>query len=44
MEEGALGLTDALIYSPNTYAHTPELMALAKTSAAVRRHLHRAYA
>ncbi len=34
MEEGALGLTDALIYAPNTYAKTPELIALAKTSAA----------
>ena len=33
MEEGALGLTDALIYAPNTYAKTPELIALAKTSA-----------
>ena len=33
MEEGALGLTDALIYSPNTYAKTPELTALAKVSA-----------
>ena len=33
MEEGALGLTDALIYSPNTYAKTPELVALAKISA-----------
>lgn len=33
MEEGALGLTDALIYSPNTYAKTPELIALAKASA-----------
>jgi N-acyl-D-amino-acid deacylase len=33
MEEGALGLTDALIYSPNTYAKTPELIALAKVSA-----------
>lgn len=33
MEEGALGLTDALIYSPNTYARTPELIALAKISA-----------
>ena len=32
MEEGALGLTDALIYSPNTYAKTPELIALAKVS------------
>ncbi len=32
MEEGALGLTDALIYSPNTYAKTPELIALAKIS------------
>jgi N-acyl-D-amino-acid deacylase len=33
MEEGALGLTDALIYAPNTYAKTPELEALAKISA-----------
>ena len=33
MEEGALGLTDALIYSPNTYAKTPELIALARISA-----------
>ena len=33
MEEGALGVTDALIYSPNTYAKTPELIALAKISA-----------
>ena len=33
MEEGALGLTDALIYSPNTYAKTPELIALATISA-----------
>lgn len=34
MEEGALGLTDALIYAPATYAKTPELIALAKVSAA----------
>ena len=33
MEEGALGLTDALIYSPNTYAKTQEIIALAKISA-----------
>ena len=33
MEDGALGVTDALIYSPNTYARTPELIALAKVSA-----------
>jgi N-acyl-D-amino-acid deacylase len=33
MEEGALGLTDALIYSPNAYAKTPELIALAQESA-----------
>ena len=32
MEEGALGLTDALIYAPNTYAKTPELKALAEVS------------
>lgn len=33
MEEGALGVTDALIYSPNTYAKTPEIEALARVSA-----------
>jgi N-acyl-D-amino-acid deacylase len=33
MEEGALGLTDALIYAPATYAKTPELIALASESA-----------
>ena len=33
MEEGALGLTDALIYSPNTYAKTEEITALAKIAA-----------
>jgi N-acyl-D-amino-acid deacylase len=33
MEEGALGVTTALIYSPNDYAHTPELTALASESA-----------
>jgi N-acyl-D-amino-acid deacylase len=33
MEEGALGVTTALIYSPNDYAKTPELMALAAESA-----------
>lgn len=33
MEEGALGVTDALIYAPNTYAKTPELIALATVSA-----------
>jgi N-acyl-D-amino-acid deacylase len=33
MEEGALGVTTALIYSPNTYARTPELIALAEESA-----------
>jgi len=32
MEEGALGVTTALIYSPNGYAKTPELMALASES------------
>ncbi|MDP9090881.1 MAG: D-aminoacylase [Pseudomonadota bacterium] len=32
MEEGALGLTTALIYNPATYAKTPELIALAKES------------
>jgi N-acyl-D-amino-acid deacylase len=33
MEEGALGVTTALIYSPNEYAKTPELIALARESA-----------
>ena len=33
MEEGALGVTTALIYSPNVYAKTPELIALARESA-----------
>ena len=33
MEEGALGVTTALIYAPNEYAHTPELIALASESA-----------
>ncbi len=33
MEEGAVGVTTALIYAPNTYAKTPELVALASESA-----------
>jgi N-acyl-D-amino-acid deacylase len=33
MEQGALGVTTALIYSPNQYARTPELIALAAESA-----------
>jgi N-acyl-D-amino-acid deacylase len=33
MEEGALGLTTALIYTPATFAKTPELVALASESA-----------
>jgi N-acyl-D-amino-acid deacylase len=33
MEEGALGVTTALIYSPATYAKTAELIALASESA-----------
>ena len=33
MEEGALGVTTALIYNPATYAKTPELIALASESA-----------
>jgi N-acyl-D-amino-acid deacylase len=33
MEEGALGVTTALIYNPNTYAKTSELTALASESA-----------
>jgi N-acyl-D-amino-acid deacylase len=33
MEEGALGVTTALIYSPDVYSKTPELIALASESA-----------
>ena len=33
MEEGAMGLTTALIYAPMNYAKTPELIALAEESA-----------
>jgi N-acyl-D-amino-acid deacylase len=33
MEEGALGVTTALIYAPMNYAKTPELIAMAKESA-----------
>jgi N-acyl-D-amino-acid deacylase len=33
MEEGALGLSTALIYSPGSYAHTDEVAALAAESA-----------
>lgn len=33
MEQGAVGVTTALIYAPNEYAKTPELIALAKESA-----------
>jgi len=33
MEEGALGVTTALIYVPNTFAKTPELVALASEAA-----------
>lgn len=33
MEEGAVGLTTALIYTPNTFAKTPELIAMAQESA-----------
>lgn len=32
MRDGALGLTDALIYAPGNYAETPELIALAKVA------------
>jgi N-acyl-D-amino-acid deacylase len=33
MQEGALGLTTALIYAPMSYATTPELIAMARESA-----------
>ena len=33
MEQGAVGVTTALIYAPNAYARTPELIALAQESA-----------
>ena len=32
MQHGALGLTDALIYAPATYAETEELVELAKVA------------
>jgi N-acyl-D-amino-acid deacylase len=34
MEEGALGVATALMYAPNAYAKTPELIDMAKISAA----------
>ena len=34
MEDGALGVTTALIYNPDTYAKTPELVSLATESGA----------
>ncbi|MCX8108517.1 MAG: D-aminoacylase, partial [Verrucomicrobiae bacterium] len=34
MEEGALGVSSALIYAPGCYAHTDELIALASAAAA----------
>ena len=33
MEQGALGLSTSLIYSPGSYARTPELVALARAAA-----------
>ena len=33
MEQGALGVSSALIYQPGSYARTPELVALAKVAA-----------
>ena len=33
MEEGAMGVTTALIYAPMNYAKTPELIAMAQESA-----------
>jgi N-acyl-D-amino-acid deacylase len=33
MEEGALGVSSALIYAPGTYAKTPELLALVQAAA-----------
>src|SRR5262249_52905801 len=33
MEQGAVGVTTALIYAPNSYARTPELIALAQEAA-----------
>ncbi|MCL4561667.1 MAG: D-aminoacylase [Chloroflexi bacterium] len=34
MEEGAMGVSSALIYAPGSYAQTPELIELARVSAA----------
>ena len=44
MDEGAMGLTSALIYTPGTFAKTDELVELAKVASAVRRHVHLAHA
>ena len=39
MKQGALGVSSALVYPPNTYAKTDELIALAKVRLAIRRPL-----
>ena len=44
MRQGAVGVSSALEYAPAPYASTEELIALASTAAAVRRHLRDAHA
>ena len=44
MQQGALGLSTALIYPPGHYAKTEELIELAKVAAAIWRHLCHAHA
>ena len=39
MQNGAMGMTTALIYPPSSYATTPELIEMAKVAARVWRHL-----
>ena len=40
MEEGAFGLSTSLIYVPDRFASTEEIVALAKVAAPLRRQLH----
>jgi N-acyl-D-amino-acid deacylase len=44
MEEGAMGTTTALIYAPDNYATTEELIELSKVAAPLWRHVHFAHA
>ena len=44
MRQGAVGVSSSLEYAPAPYASTEELIALAQTAAAVRRHLRNPHA